>query len=85
MVISATVSQRHSYPTAHNLDVLEGNLHLNVVAQAYSQEIQDALEPFIYEVVGALPFDINFGPPKFSYALKLPTRAPYLQSMESAQ
>ena len=63
MVISATVGQRHPYSTAHILDILEGNLHLNVVTQAYSQEIQDALEPFIYEVVGVSPFDINFGPP----------------------
>ena len=31
-----------------------GNLHLNVVADAYLPEIQDALEPYIYEVVGAL-------------------------------
>ncbi|KAF8922408.1 FAD-binding domain-containing protein [Mucidula mucida] len=29
----------------------DGNLHLNVVADAYTQEIQDALEPFIYELV----------------------------------
>lgn len=29
-----------------------GNLHLNVVAAAYTDEIQDALEPFIYELVG---------------------------------
>lgn len=29
-----------------------GNLHLNVVAAAYTPEIQDALEPFIYELVG---------------------------------
>jgi hypothetical protein len=31
---------------------LAGNLHLNVIASAYSQEVQDALEPFIYELVG---------------------------------
>ncbi|KAF5390339.1 hypothetical protein D9757_002782 [Collybiopsis confluens] len=30
----------------------DGNLHLNVIASAYTQEIQDALEPFIYEFVG---------------------------------
>jgi FAD/FMN-containing dehydrogenase len=29
-----------------------GNLHLNIVASAYTQEIQDALEPFVYELVG---------------------------------
>lgn len=31
---------------------MTGNLHLNVIADAYTPEIQDALEPFIYEVVG---------------------------------
>ena len=31
-----------------------GNLHLNIVADAYLPEIQDALEPYIYEVVGML-------------------------------
>ncbi len=29
----------------------DGNLHLNVVASAYTKEIQDALEPYVYEVV----------------------------------
>jgi hypothetical protein len=29
-----------------------GNLHLNIVADSYTAEIQDALEPYIYEVVG---------------------------------
>lgn len=29
-----------------------GNLHLNVVAAKYSPEIEAALEPFIYELVG---------------------------------
>lgn len=28
-----------------------GNLHLNIVADAFLPEIQDALEPYIYEVV----------------------------------
>ena len=32
-----------------------GNLHLNIIADAYLPEIQDALEPYIYEVVGELP------------------------------
>jgi len=64
MAISEMVGQRlSSHSTAHNLGVLEGNLHLNVVAQAYTQEIQDALEPFVYEVVGTSPFVVNFGPP----------------------
>lgn len=30
----------------------EGNLHLNVVANAYTPEIEAALEPFVYELVG---------------------------------
>ncbi|KAI0932331.1 hypothetical protein AcW1_000513 [Taiwanofungus camphoratus] len=29
----------------------DGNLHLNVVADVYSQEIEAALEPFVYELV----------------------------------
>ncbi|KAI0079609.1 FAD-binding domain-containing protein [Panus rudis PR-1116 ss-1] len=29
----------------------DGNLHLNVVAAAYTAEIEDALEPFVYELV----------------------------------
>jgi hypothetical protein len=37
----------------NDLDHL-GNLHLNIVADAYLPEIQDALEPYIYEVVGEL-------------------------------
>jgi len=31
----------------------DGNLHLNVCAAAYTQEIQDALEPFVYELVAS--------------------------------
>jgi (R)-2-hydroxyglutarate---pyruvate transhydrogenase len=31
---------------------VSGNLHLNVVANSYTPEIQDALEPYIYEIVG---------------------------------
>lgn len=31
---------------------LVGNLHLNVVADAYLPEIESALEPYVYEVVG---------------------------------
>lgn len=31
---------------------MPGNLHLNIVADAYTPEIQDALEPFVYELVG---------------------------------
>lgn len=29
-----------------------GNLHLNIAAAAYTQEIESALEPFVYELVG---------------------------------
>ena len=29
-----------------------GNLHLNVIAEVYSKEIEEALEPFVYELVG---------------------------------
>jgi hypothetical protein len=32
--------------------VFPGNLHLNVIANAYTPEIEAALEPFIYELVG---------------------------------
>ena len=31
---------------------LAGNLHLNIAAAAYTQEIESALEPFVYELVG---------------------------------
>ncbi|EDR15051.1 uncharacterized protein LACBIDRAFT_175753 [Laccaria bicolor S238N-H82] len=31
----------------------DGNLHLNIVADAYLPEIQDALEPYVYEVVAS--------------------------------
>jgi hypothetical protein len=31
---------------------VSGNLHLNVIADTYTPEIQNALEPFIYELVG---------------------------------
>ena len=31
---------------------LAGNLHLNIAAAAYTPEIESALEPFIYELVG---------------------------------
>ena len=31
---------------------MTGNLHLNVIAEVYSKEIEEALEPFVYELVG---------------------------------
>jgi len=37
----------------------DGNLHLNVVADAYLPEIEDALEPYIYEVVASLRGSIS--------------------------
>lgn len=39
-------------PASMYLMSMPGNLHLNIVAAAYTQEIQDALEPFVYEFVG---------------------------------
>lgn len=38
----------------HRLTFASGNLHLNIVADAFLPEIQDALEPYIYEVVRTL-------------------------------
>ena len=35
------------------LNLWLGNLHLNVVAATYTPEIEAALEPFVYELVGA--------------------------------
>ena len=29
-----------------------GNLHLNVIAEKYSTEVEAALEPYVYELVG---------------------------------
>lgn len=39
----------------------QGNLHLNVIAEQYTDEIQDALEPFIYELVGTSTSHHLFG------------------------
>lgn len=33
------------------MEIETGNLHLNIVADQYLPEIQDALEPFVYELV----------------------------------
>ena len=35
--------------------LLVGNLHLNVAAAAYTQDVESALEPFVYELVGEQP------------------------------
>lgn len=52
--MSAMVS---SYVSLHfhvnRLYSLAGNLHINIAAAAYTPEIESALEPFIYELVGA--------------------------------
>ncbi|KAL5495489.1 DLD2 [Sanghuangporus weigelae] len=37
----------------------DGNLHLNIVADHYLPEIQDALEPFVYEVVASYQGSIS--------------------------
>lgn len=62
----------------------DGNLHLNIVAAAYTQEIQDALEPFVYELVG---MSIFFDHAKLNaYApLQLRTAAQYLPNTASAR
>jgi len=51
MVLLACLSLHHRLLTSAS-----GNLHLNIVADAFLPEIQDALEPFIYEVVRKLAF-----------------------------
>ncbi|EMD41780.1 hypothetical protein CERSUDRAFT_41541 [Gelatoporia subvermispora B] len=42
---------RHVVGYGHVGDGKSGNLHLNVVADAYTPEIEAALEPFVYELV----------------------------------
>jgi len=37
----------------------DGNLHLNVIADAYTAEIEEALEPFIYELVASLKGSVS--------------------------
>jgi hypothetical protein len=48
---SVTVSSRLTLASLI-LTVSAGNLHLNIVAAAYTPEIEAALEPFVYELVG---------------------------------
>lgn len=38
--------------TPSSTDMQPGNLHLNVIADSYTPEIEAALEPFVYELVG---------------------------------
>lgn len=52
MDMSAMVSHVHRRFFAAQA-VFSGNLHLNVIANAYAPEIEAALEPFVYELVGA--------------------------------
>jgi FAD/FMN-containing dehydrogenase len=48
--ISPTSKGRSTHPVV-------GNLHLNVIAKhGYRPELEAALEPFIYEIVGEYPF-----------------------------
>ena len=44
----------HFFTLLSSLTTLSGNLHLNIVADTYSDEIQAALEPFVYELVGKI-------------------------------
>ena len=43
---------KHQKTIVLDADNRPGNLHLNVIAEAYTPEIQAALEPFVYELVG---------------------------------
>ena len=52
MVMLAMVSHFLSNSRNASIILVSGNLHLNIVADAYLHEIQEALEPYIYEVVG---------------------------------
>jgi hypothetical protein len=56
---------------------LVGNLHLNVAAAAYTQEIESALEPFVYEVVGE-----SLEPTIVTYVRKLIWFASLLQGFD---
>lgn len=55
---------------------LEGNLHLNVAAAAYTPEVESALEPFVYELVGE-----SLEPAMVSDARKLMCSASLLQGV----
>jgi hypothetical protein len=56
MATSATVRISGKFHCLHEADAVlqSGNLHLNVIADAYTPEIEAALEPFVYELVGEL-------------------------------
>ena len=36
---------------AFGFDFTLGNLHLNIIAEAFTHKIEAALEPFVYELV----------------------------------
>lgn len=52
MAMSVMVRTSYVLHPYHSPIVFIGNLHLNVVAAEYTKEIEDALEPFVYELVG---------------------------------
>jgi FAD/FMN-containing dehydrogenase len=56
MATSVTVRISGKFHCLHEADAVlqSGNLHLNVIADAYTPEIEAALEPFVYELVGEL-------------------------------
>jgi hypothetical protein len=61
---------------------LAGNLHLNIAAAAYTQEIESALEPFVYELVGeSLEPAIVIYVRKVDVVCQPPTWGLFLQSM----
>lgn len=35
-----------------------GNLHINIVANKYSEEVEKVIEPYVYEIVGTYSFAV---------------------------
>lgn len=33
-------------------ELISGNLHLNIIAKEFKDEVRDAIEPYVYELVG---------------------------------
>jgi FAD/FMN-containing dehydrogenase len=62
--------------------VTSGNLHLNVIADSYTPEIQNALEPYIYEVVGRYLETMHVRCTSHSTSQQRHIEGPYQQSME---
>ena len=52
-----TVREPYDRATFSPHDIV-GNLHLNIVAAAYTPEIEAALEPFVYELVGEYTLNV---------------------------